>query len=157
VVLDHEAQIFADAYTPVDELLIPTGEIRPVDGTPYDFRAWRPIRREVDGQRVAYDTNMVVAMEKAADPRPLARLRSPRNGVVLAVASTEPGVQFYDGNMMTTIPVPGLGGRRYAVNAGACFEAQLFPDSPNHPNFASPLLRPGETYRQLTTFSFSRS
>lgn len=157
-VLDHEARIFADAYTPVDALLIPTGEIRPVDGTPYDFREWRPIRNVVDGKRVAYDTNMVVAMEKAAAPRPLARLRSPRNGVELAVGSTEPGVQFYDGNMMKArIPVPGLGGRHYAVCSGVCFEAQLFPDAPNQPDFASPTLRPGETYRQITTFSFSRS
>lgn len=155
-IFDHEARIFADAYTPIDERMIPTGEIRPVDGTDYDFREFRPIRRVVDGERFIYDTNMVVGMEKAAAPRPLARLRSPVNGVELAVDSTEPGVQFYDGNMMKTIPVPGLGGRHYDVGGGVCFEPQLFPDAINHPNFASTILRPGETYRQTTLFGFSR-
>jgi aldose 1-epimerase len=156
VIYDHEARIFADAYTPIDGRMIPTGEIRSVAGTDYDFRQFRPIRRVVGGERFLYDINMVVAMDKAAEPRPLARLRSPRNGVELAVHSTEPGVQFYDGNMMKTIPVPGLGGRHYDVGAGVCFEPQLFPDAANHPDFASTILRPGETYRQTTLFSFSR-
>lgn len=153
-ILDHEAQIFADAYTPVDDHLIPTGEIRAVDGTPYDFRQPRAIRMMSDsGERVLYDINMAIDREKAARPRPLARLRSPRSGVELAVHSTEPGVQFYDGNMMN-VTVPGLDGRRYPVSSGVCFEAQLFPDAPNQPDFPSTDLSPGETYRQITEFVF---
>ncbi|MCP4386249.1 MAG: galactose mutarotase [Hyphomicrobiales bacterium] len=155
-ILDHEVQIFADAYTPVDDQRIPTGEIQPVAGTPYDFRKPRPIRWAHDGQRFAYDINMVIDRSKAEDPRPLARLRSPVNGVELAVHSTEPGVQFYDGNMMD-VKVPGLGGRRYDVCSGVCFEPQLFPDAPNQPDFPTTLLSPGETYRQITEFAFTRS
>jgi aldose 1-epimerase len=153
-ILDHEVTIFADAYTPTDAAKIPTGEIAAVAGTPFDFGAARPIRRVVDGARFPYDINFVVARNRAASPRPLARLRSPKSGVVLDVSSTEPGVQFYDGAMME-VPVPGLGGRRYGPSAGCCFEPQLFPDSPNRPEFPSALLRPGETYRQVTRFAFS--
>lgn len=155
-IYDHEVQVLADAYTPVNQELVPTGEIRPVDGTDYDLRQMVPIRRMVDGARFQYDVNMVVAMESVAEPRPVARLRSPKSGVALEVRSTEPGVQFYDGNMMKTIPVPGLGGRHYALSSGCCFEPQLFPDAPNHPNFQSSVLRPGETYRQVTSYTFSR-
>ena len=86
----------------------------------------------------------------------MARFRSPVSGVELAIHSTEPGVQFYDGNMMKTIPVPGLDGQRYALSGGCCFEPQLFPDAPNHPNFQTSVLRPGETYRQVTWYGFSR-
>jgi aldose 1-epimerase len=97
-----------------------------------------------------------VSDARVAAPRPVARLRSPKNGVVMEVASTEPGVQFYDGFKMK-IAAPGIGGRRFGASSGCCFEPQLFPDSPNRPNFPSPVLRPGETYRQTSLFSFSRS
>ncbi|HMN84819.1 MAG TPA: aldose epimerase family protein [Bauldia sp.] len=154
-ILDHEVTIHADAYTPTDADNIPTGAIAAVAGTPYDFRNERPIRMIVDGVRFPYDTNFVVAREKAAAPRPQVRLRSARSGVVLDVSSTEPGVQFYDGNKMR-IPVPGLGGRIYGPSGGCCFEPQVFPDSPNRPDFPSAILRPGETYRQESRFAFSR-
>ena len=155
-ILDHLVTIFADSYTPTDDDKIPTGEIRPVAGTPYDFGAPRPIRHAVGGERFAYDANFVVAREKSAVLRPHARLRSPTTGVTLDIASTEPGVQFYDGCMMN-VPVPGLGGRSYGLCSGCCFEPQLFPDSPNHPTFPDAVLRPGETYRQTTLYAFSRS
>jgi aldose 1-epimerase len=154
-ILDHRVQIFADAYTPFDADKIPTGEIHPVAGTDYDFRQPKPIRLMRDGKRVEFDMNFVVDMKKAARPRPHARLESAKNGVRLDIASTEPGVQFYDGCMMH-VPVTGLGGRPYAVNSGCCFEPQFFPDAPNHPNFLSSVLRPGETYRQTSLFAFSR-
>lgn len=154
-ILGHHVQIFADHYTPTDQNLIPTGEIAPVEGTPYDLRAETPIGRMVDGKRFVYDINYAADRQRAEMPRRLARLRAPRNGMVLDVASTEPGVQFYDGVSMN-VTVPGLGGRRYQVNGGCCFEPQVFPDGVHHAGFPSPVLRPGETYRQNTVFAFSR-
>ncbi len=155
-ILDHQARIFADAYTPTDGGEIPTGEIVAVAGSVYDFRAARPIRQMRGGERVVFDKNFVVDRAKSSSPRPHARLHSPKSGVTLDIASTEPGVQFYDGYMMR-VPVPGLDGRTYLVNGGCCFEPQAFPDAPNHPGFPSSILRPGETYRQSTLYSFSRA
>src|SRR5665213_1614696 len=155
-VLDHHVQILAEAYTPADSDLIPTGEIVAVAGTDLDFRTQRPIRRMRGEARVAYDTNFVVERRKSGMLRTHARLMSPKNGVSLTVSSTEPGVQFYDGAWID-VAVPGIGARRYGVNAGCCFEPQYFPDSPNHPNFPSALLQPDETYRQTTTFAFART
>jgi aldose 1-epimerase len=155
-ILDHQVRIVADAYTPTDADDIPTGEVVAVAGSVYDFRAARPIRQMRSGQRVVFDKNFVVDRVKAAVPRPHARLKSLKNGVALDIASTEPGVQFYDGYAMR-VPVPGLGGRPYAATSGCCFEPQLFPDAPNHPGFPSSILRPGETYTQSTTYTFSRS
>jgi aldose 1-epimerase len=103
------------------------------------------------GERVPFDKNFVVDRNKASTPRPAARLHSLQSGVTLDVASTEPGVQFYDGAKLS-IPVPGLGGRRYGPCAGCCFEPQFFPDAQNHTGFPSSLLRPGETYRQVSRF-----
>lgn len=154
-ILDHRVRIDADAYTPTDEYLVPTGEIRAVDGTGFDRRALAPIRLMRDGKRFVYDTNFVVAPARSGTPRHQARLESDGSGLALDVWSTEPGVQFYDGAYVD-VGVPGLGGRRYATNAGCCFEPQLFPDAPNHPEFPSAVLRPGETYRQTTRFAFSR-
>jgi aldose 1-epimerase len=154
-ILDHHVTIFADTCTPTDSDKIPTGEIVPVEGTDYDFRAPRPIRLMRDGRRVEYDLNYVVGMTRSQSPRPQARLHSPKSGLTLDVSSTEPGLQFYDGCMLYC-PVPGLSGRDYSLNAGVCFEPQLFPDAPNHSNFQTSVLRPGETYRQLSRFTFSR-
>jgi aldose 1-epimerase len=154
-ILDHRVQVFAEAYTPTDADSVPTGEIRSVAGTDYDLRSARPIRRMTEGKRFTYDINYVVGSAKSAVPRRQARLHSAKNGVSLEVASTEPGVQFYDGAWMN-VAVPGLGGRRHGPSAGCCFEPQYFPDAVNHPNFASPLLRPGDRYRQTTLFSFAR-
>jgi aldose 1-epimerase len=155
-ILDHELQIFADTFTPADSDNIPTGEIMSVAGSDFDFRVPRPIRRRRGDARVVYDMNFVVERRKSGTMHTHARLASPKNGVSLTVSSTEPGLQFYDGAWMD-IPVPGLGGRRYGVNSGCCFEPQFFPDSPNHPGFPSAVLRPGETYRQTTTFAFERA
>lgn len=155
-ILDHEVQIFAETYTPTDSRDIPSGAIVPVAGTDYDFRAARPVRLMRDGAPVPYDMNFVTAMDKTNEPHPMAKLRSKKNGVTLDVASTEPGVQFYTGFKMN-IPVPGLDGRRYGPGAGCCFEPQFFPDAVNQPDFTSPVLRPGEHYRQTTLFAFGRS
>jgi aldose 1-epimerase len=154
-ILDHRVRIFANAYTPTDADDIPTGEIVAVAGSVYDFRSARPIRQMRGDERVIFDKNFVVDRAKAATPRPHARLQSPESGIALDIASTEPGVQFYDGYMMA-VPVPGLDGRPYPVNGGCCFEPQVFPDAPNHPGFPSAVLRPGEIYRQSTLYTFSR-
>jgi aldose 1-epimerase len=155
-ILDHRVQIFAGSYTPTDADLIPTGEILTVAGSDFDFRAPRPIRRMRGAERIVYDKNFVVDRLRSIGLRPVARLTSPKNGLALTVESTEPGLQFYDGSYMN-IPVPGLGGRTYHANGGVCLEPQVFGDAPNRPNFPSAVLRPGETYRQLSTFSFAHT
>jgi aldose 1-epimerase len=144
-IFSHRVAIHADSYTPVDDSLIPTGAIVPVADTAYDFRKMRSIRRKNGGNPVAYDTNYAISAEKAPSPRPVA----------VDIASTEPGLQFYDGNMMQPIPVTGLDGRHYGVHGGCCFEPQFYPDSPNQPGFPSAVLRPGATYRQATRYVFS--
>jgi aldose 1-epimerase len=155
-ILDHQVRIFAESYTPTDADDIPTGEIVAVAGSVFDFRAPRSIRQLRRGERVIFDKNFVIDRKKAAQPRPHAQLHSLKNGLTLDIASTEPGLQFYDGShLLDPVPAPGLGGLRYGRNAGCCFEAQFFPDAPNHTSFPSSVLRPGETYRQSTRFAFS--
>ncbi len=156
-VLDHRLQILAETYTPSTAENIPTGEIVGVAASDYDFRAMRPIRFFRDGKRVVYDKNYVVDRAGSAEPRLVARLMSPRSGVTLSVSSTERCVQVYDAGNLAGVPVPGLGGRHYGPSSGFCLEPQAFPDAVNHPAFPDPLLRPGETYHQVTRLSFSRS
>lgn len=153
-ILDHRIEIPADAYTPVDEGSIPTGELAPVAGTVFDFRGSRPIRLMVDGARVGYDHNFVVARHRTNEPRLVARAVGPKSGTRLDVLSTEPGVQFYDAAKMN-VPVVGTYGRRFGPCAGFCLEPQLFPDTPNKPQFGSAVLRPGETYQQVTEYRFT--
>jgi len=151
-VRDHELMLASDFYTPTDDDLIPTGEIRAVAGTPFDFRQARAIRNDA-GQ--AYDTNFVAA--RAPDKNglaPIARLRSPRNGVTLELHSTEPGVQVYDAAKLNC-PVPGLDGAHYGPHAGLCLEPQRFPDSPNWRHFTPSVLRPGDEYRHVSEFRFT--
>ncbi len=155
-ILDHRLQILAETYTPATVDNIPTGEIVSVAASDFDFRAMRSIRLVRGGKRVVYDKNYVVDRVKSAEPRPMARLMSPRNGVTLSVSSTEPCIQFYDATTLADVPVGGLGGRHYRPNGGCCLEPQAFPDAPNHMAFADPVLHPGERYRQVTRLSFSR-
>jgi aldose 1-epimerase len=149
---DHELTINADFYTPLDEDLIPTGEIRSVAGTPYDFRRPRPVRQP---GAPAYDLSFVLPFADAATGLVhAATLRSPRGDLSMQVWTSEPALQFYDAAKLNC-PVPGLGGARYGPFAGLCFEAQRFPDSPNRRHFTSAVLRPGERYRQITEYRFS--
>jgi aldose 1-epimerase len=152
-ILDHHLLIAADFYTPTDADLIPTGEIRAVEGTPYDFRADRPIRFDVDGEQMRYDINFV--LRSASHLGHAATAWSPKSGVTLEAWTSEPGVQFYDAAKLGP-PVPGLGGVQYGPYGGFCLEAQLFPDAPNKPHFPSSILRPGEVYRQTTEYRFGR-
>ena len=150
-ILDHEVTLFADFYTPADAELIPTGEIRSVAGTPYDFRVARPVRH---ASGTAYDTNFVAALRPGADGlAPVASVRSPLNGLTMSFHSTEPGVQLYDSAKLNC-PVPGLHGAHYGAHAGLCLEPQAFPDSPNRRHFTDCVLRPGSTYRHVSEFRF---
>ncbi|TDQ86495.1 aldose 1-epimerase [Dongia mobilis] len=152
-ILDHLLEVPAAHYLPVDAHLIPTGEIAAVGGTPFDFRVARSIRAAGDSPS-AYDHNLVLARKRLAEPRPVARLIGPLSGTMLEIRSTEPGLQFYDGARVGPL-VPGHDGRRYGAYAGLCLEPQNFPDAPNRPDFPDPVLRPGESYRQVTVYRFS--
>jgi aldose 1-epimerase len=151
-ILDHELVLNADFYTPTDADLIPTGEIRAVAGTPYDFRTARTVRH-ASGQ--TYDTNFVLKAQPAGqDGLALAAiLRSPKNGLIMELRTTEPGVQFYDAAKLNC-PVPGLDGAHYGAHAGLCLEPQVFPDSPNRRHFPACILRPDEEYRHVSEFRF---
>ncbi|TXH36581.1 MAG: galactose mutarotase [Rhodospirillaceae bacterium] len=153
--LGHLLEIPASHYTPTDGRLIPTGEIAPVENTALDFRTARPVLHENQGERFAYDHNFIIDQAPSPQPRFAARLVGPATGICLEVWSTEPGLQLYDGGKLD-VPVPGLDGRTYGPNAGLCLEAQRFPDAINHPNFGNVVLRPGETYRQVTEYRFSQ-
>ena len=151
--MDHYLMIPARAYTPVDANLIPTGELRPVAGTVFDFRGWRQLdtglRDGTDEQIVAgrgYDHNFAVDKGVTADPQTVARLADPVSGRSVEVLSTEPGVQFYSGNFLDGT-VKGRGGTIYRMGDGIALEPQKFPDAPNQAGFVSARLDPGETYR----------
>jgi aldose 1-epimerase len=155
-VRDHRLMIAADFYTPVDRFLIPTGEICGVAGTAYDFRALRPIRAE---HGPGYDVNFVLNQgwlpEAVAEELPVAaRLVSPSGDLAMDLSTTEPGLQFYDG---AGIPPSSEAyeGEPHLPYRGLCLEPQRFPDSINRPHFSPVVLRPGETYRQLTQFRFA--
>lgn len=152
--IDHAIRIAADHYLPVDEELIPSGEVAPVAGTRFDFRAGRPIRNEADnGAHAFYDHNYCVAREKTP-LRPILTLKGARSGVTMEMSATEPGLQFYDG---VAIPenLPGLDGLTYQPFSALCLEPQAWPDAPNRPQFPSAVLRPGETYRNEIEYRFA--
>jgi aldose 1-epimerase len=150
-ILDHELELACDFYTPADAELIPTGEIRSVAGTPYDFRTVRPVRNAAG---VNYDTNFVVSRLPGPEGLALvARARSPANGLTLELHSTEPGVQFYTAAGLNC-PVAGLDGAHYGASAGFCLEPQAFPDSPNRRHFTDTVLRPDREYLHVSEFRF---
>jgi len=151
-ILDHELELACDFYTPADAELIPTGEIRSVAGSAYDFRTARPVR---NAQGVSYDTNFVAS--RPLGPEGLAfvaRARSPRNGLTLELHSTEPGVQLYTAAGLNC-PVDGLDGAHYGASAGFCLEPQAFPDSPNRRHFTDTVLRPDREYLHVSEFRFA--
>jgi aldose 1-epimerase len=149
---DHEFMAQADFYTPVDEDLIPTGEIRAVRGTPFDFHRARPLSNP---EGVAYDLGFVLRERPSpeAELRHAATLRGPRTGMALDVYTTEPHLQLYDGGSFKG-PGVGLDGARYGRHCGICLEPQRYPDSPNRSHFPDAVLRPGDTYRQVTEYRF---
>lgn len=158
-ILDHEIMINADRFTPVDKNLIPTGELRPVKGTPFDFTQPTKIGARIDDhdeQLVlahGYDHNFVINRQGGGLVL-AARVYEPTTGRTLEVSTTQPGVQFYTGNFLDGT-ITGKQGHVYKKHYGFCLETQHFPDSPNHSSFPNTILRPGETFQQKTVFKFS--
>src|SRR5215213_260183 len=151
-ILDHELTLNADHFTPVSEDLIPTGEIKPVEGTPMDFRKAKAIGSDLGKVAGGYDHNFVLNNWDGT-LRLAARLYEPVSGRALEILTTEPGMQFYSGNFLDGSLI-GRNGVAYALYTGLCLEPQYFPDAPNHPNFPSTVLRPGEAYTQTTIYQF---
>ena len=152
-VLGHLLMIPAQEFTPVDATLIPTGEFRPVAGTALDFRQPKLIGRDIrdasDPQLIfgrGYDHNWVLSRVAVAVPRLVARVEDPLSGRILEILSDQPGLQFYSGNFLNSTVVGGAG-RLYRQGDAFALEPQLFPDTPNHPEFGSARLAPGQTYR----------
>lgn len=160
-IYDHILMIDADTYTPDDATLIPTGELAPVEGTPFDFRLPKvlaPGQRSNHEQIVigrGYDHNWVLNRPSMDDEELMvaARLYEPASGRILEVWTTEPGIQFYAGNFLDGT-LYGTSGRSYRQSDGLALETQHFPDSPNQPDFPSTVLRPDETYETTTIFKF---
>lgn len=158
-ILSHELTINADRFTPVDKTLIPNGELQSVKGTPLDFSKATAIGSRIDEKyeqlEVAggYDHNFVL---NKPDPGPTlaARAYEPSSGRMLEVYTTEPGIQFYAGNFLDG-KLAGKHGHAYKRRYGFCLETQHYPDSPNHPAFPSTILKPGETYKSQTIYTFA--
>jgi aldose 1-epimerase len=156
---DHKLLLKASRYTPVDETLIPTGEIASVAGTPLDFTRSTTIGARIRDRHpqlvigLGYDHNWVLD-RRGSGLELAARLKDPKSGRVLEVLTEEPGIQFYSGNFLDGT-LYGTSGRAYRQGDGLALETQHYPDSPNHPNFPSTVLRPGERYDTTTIYRFS--
>lgn len=159
--MDHELTIHADAYTPVDATLIPTGQITPVAGTVFDFRTAKPIGRDLrTGSETqllrgrGYDHNWVISRTPSKQMREVARVHDPRSGRVMTLSSAQPGLQFYSGNFLDGTTV-GKSGRVYRQGDAFVLEPQLFPDTPNQPAFGSARLTPGQQYVNRMVYRFT--
>ncbi|MBN1299957.1 MAG: galactose mutarotase [Melioribacteraceae bacterium] len=158
-ILDHELMINADKFTPVDNTLIPTGEIIPVEGTPMDFREPALIGKRIneDTDQIkygrGYDHNWVLN-DYTGDVRSAATLYDSSSGRFMEVLTDQPGLQFYSGNFLDGSMI-GKSGKKYNWRTALCLEAQKYPDSPNKPEFPSAVLKPGEVYKQSTIYKFS--
>lgn len=157
-ILDLQLQLSASHYTPVDPTLIPTGQIAPVAGTPFDFRKMTTIGSRIDEKdeqlirAKGYDDNWV--LDNGGKFAQAAELYDPSSGRVLQVWTDQPGIQFYSGNFLDGT-IKGKAGNVYQHRSGMCLETQHFPDSPNHANFPSTELKPGQSYHTVTEFRFS--
>ena len=159
-ILNHQLTLHALKFTPVDATLIPTGEERAVEGTPFDFTKPTAIGARInqDDQQLkfgkGYDHNWVLEKSGNGGLQLAAEVYEPTSGRVLEILTTEPGIQFYSGNFLNGT-AKGKGGQPYAYRTGLALETQHFPDSPNHANFPSTELKPGQTYRSTTVLRFS--
>lgn len=157
-ILDHQLMLAADSFTPIDSTFIPTGVIAPVAGTPFDFRTLHRIGERIkdDNEQLrfagGYDHNFVLTRPDTGLVL-AARLSDSTSGRVLEISTDQPGIQFYSGNFLDG-SITGKGGVVYAHRTGLALETQHFPDSPNHPNFPSTILQPGEQFHTRTVWSF---
>jgi len=157
-IVGHRLLINADRFTPVNEALIPTGELREVQGTPFDFRSPQPIGARISAQDEqlrygrGYDHNWVLNKPAAGALTVAAVLSDEGSGRVVEIRTTQPGLQFYSGNLLNGKPAGH--GSSYGYRTGLCLETQHFPDSPNHPEFPATILGPGQTYTERTVLSF---
>jgi aldose 1-epimerase len=158
-ILNHEIMLNASRFTPVDSTLIPTGELRSVEGTPFDFRQSTPIGARIEQSDeqlrfgLGYDHNFVLDGAEGDSLTLAARVVEPTSGRVMEVLTTEPAVQFYTGNFLDG-SLTGKNGVVYEHRTGFCLETQHYPDSPTQPSFPSTILRPGEEYRSTTVYRF---
>ena len=151
-ILDQLLMIDADRYTVVNEQLIPTGELRNVSGTPFDFRVLKPVGLDMARVDDGYDHNFV--LNNNGEFRKIAMMKDPASGRVMEVYTDQPGVQFYGGNFLDG-SLKGKEGNKYFKHYGLCLETQHFPDSPNHSEFPGTILRPGEEFKSVTVYKFS--
>ncbi len=158
-ILNEVIKIDADKFTPINSTLIPTGQLAPVAGTPFDFTTPHAIGERINASNEqlklghGYDHNFVLR-GKMGELHPAAQVYDPASGRVLTVDTTQPGVQFYSGNMLDGT-MTSRTGAKYTQRSGFCLETQHFPDSPNHPNFPSTELKPGQTFHSETTWTFT--
>lgn len=152
-ILDHVLYINAEKYTPVDSELIPTGEIVSVKDTPFDFNSPTAVGKRIHQVQGGYDHNFVLNREEGA-LKLAARVSEPEAGRIMEILTTDPGLQFYSGNFLDGT-IQGKSGKTYEKHYGFCLEPQHFPDSPNHPEFPSTILKPGKKYTKTTVFRFS--
>jgi aldose 1-epimerase len=155
-ILGHELWLNAKTYTPTDETMIPTGKIDPVQGTPYDFTSFKVIGKEIGeikGDPGGYDMNFVLERKPNEKMTHAATVRDPKSGREIEVFTSEPGIQFYTGNFLDGT-LTGKGGVVYKKHAALCLETDHFPDSPNHDNFPSTILKPGNKYESTTIYRF---
>ncbi|MCM5663395.1 aldose epimerase family protein [Galbibacter mesophilus] len=158
-ILNHEIMIDADAFLPIDETLIPTGEIKKVKNTPFDFKQPKAIGKEIDAvneqlkRGLGYD-HCWILNDQNQGQRLVATAFEPNSGRLLEIYSDQPGLQFYSGNFLDST-LPAKGGGKYAKRTGFALETQHYPDSPNQADFPSVILQPGEKYSTKTTFKFT--
>lgn len=153
-ILDHSAQIFAKHVTPVDPTQIPTGEIKPVEGTPFDFTVEKKIGTNIQEVGIGYDHNYVLDCgEEKSGLKHAVKLKDPSSSRVLNLWTNAPGIQFYTANYVNGIV--GKGGAVYGKHAAVCLETQGFPNAINEPNFPSIIVQPGEKYQHSMVYEFS--
>ena len=153
-VLDHVLKLDADKYTPVNDQLIPTGQIANVKGTPLDFTTPKAIGKDIGSVKGGFDHNWILN-KKGNEIQEAATVYDPGSGRYMEVLTTQPGIQFYSGNFLNGDLQVTKEGQMYIPHSGLCLETQHYPDSPNEPSFPSTILKPGETYRQTTVYKFS--
>jgi len=153
-VLDHVLKLDADKYTPVNDQLIPTGQIANVKGTPLDFTTPKAIGKDIGSVKGGFDHNWILN-KRGTELQEAATVYDPGSGRYMEVLTTQPGIQFYSGNFLNGDLQLTKEGQIYIPHSGLCLETQHYPDSPNEPSFPNTILRPGETYRQTTVYKFS--